>query len=390
MPSSAYARPATEAPAPLTPQVTPDESGLSALGNQAAVDQLLSSGPETSPAVALPSGLDLQSAGLSFRLPGGVALTADWNQLQTTAPTSVWITLTASSLTASFSPPLEVDAQWPASNVAWSGFTWDFASASLTRVGVESTQLGFSVTGTVRDAVAAFVQGIVTGSPLARPHYDPRTDTDLSGTLASLQEGFLADQTQPAGDLTPAQVDGFGLHATLQATTPFTSGTDEGRVTLGAGATLGLDARVVGTGATVLASAPSISSLHVTSSDLVVSAGGKPVARLRSLRIDRGGAVDVTDFEPLGTMAELGAGESLLRLFVAVVALQGGDRRALGANLQPELINGLTEAQLEQNLTAAVIALIHANHAAIPGLDLRTVLGVAPDSSSSGQASPPD
>jgi hypothetical protein len=89
---------------------------------------------------ALPEEIDLQSAGLSFVLPGPVNLTDDWNQLGTTAPTRKWVDVSRRELRVSFSPALLLDAQWPLSNVAISGFTWDFVTGRMKKVDVADTQ----------------------------------------------------------------------------------------------------------------------------------------------------------------------------------------------------------------------------------------------------------
>ena len=87
--------------------------------------------------------------------------------------------------------------------------------------------------------------------------------------------------------------------------------------------------------------------------------------------------MDVLDFEPLGTLAEVGAGESLFRLLVAVAAVRGGDARGLDADLNPRLVDGVAERQMEEALSQAVQGLVRDHHDVLPGIDLRAVLGVA-------------
>jgi hypothetical protein len=74
----------------------------------------------------------------------------------------------------------------------------------------------------------------------------------------------------------------------------------------------------------------------------------------------------------------VGAGESLLPLFGALIALERGDRRELNTSLNPDLTNGVAEQRMETALSDAVRGLVREHHDAVPGLDLRTVLGVSP------------
>lgn len=372
-------------PAPVqAPAPAPGSSPTSAAGQRqasvgnAAVAGALGAGSTIG--AQIPEQLDLQSAGLSFQLPGNTALTGDWNQLETTSRTGVYITLSPQSLQVVFSPPLVVDAQWPASNVAWSGFTWDFGRAALTRVDLESTQIGFSVAGTVHDAVAAFVQQIVGSSTLSKPGYNPLSDPNVAGTLAKLQSNF---QGRPAtgkpGNLKAGDVTGFALSAEATTRREIRAGAGSGGIVLPAGASLSLSASLAGTGADIGSRSPEVQALYFSSSNLTLESGGKPVAKLRSLRVDRGGTVDVTDFEPLGKLAEIGAGESLIRLFGLLAVVQGGADPRLAGNgdISPRIVGGIAEKQMEESLTTAVQQLVRDHHDVVPGLDLRSVLGVA-------------
>lgn len=363
---------------PPTQSATTGLAPTSAGGQRGPGNAALAGGMGPTIGENVPEQLALQNAGLSFQLPANTALTGDWNQLQTEERTGVYITLSAQNLRVVFSPALVVDAQWPASNVAWSGFTWDFARGALTQVGLESTQIGFSVTGTVHDAVAAFVQQIVASSAVAKPGYNPMADTNIAGTLAKLQSNF---QTRPAtgkpGNLKAGDVTGFALSAEASVRKEIRAGTGDGGIVMPAGASISLSASLAGDGANIASHSPEVQALYVSSSNLILESGGKPVAKLRSMRIDRGGVVDVTDFEPLGKLAEIGAGESLIRLFGLIAALKGADPRLAGnGDINPRLVNGVAEKQIEDSLTSAVQQLVRDHHDVVPGLDLRSVLGV--------------
>lgn len=382
------ATPGLDAPAPsVASPGSPDwaASMQGTLGNQALQEQLAGSpqpeAPGRSAQDQLPADVELRSAGVSFRLPGNTALTGDWNQLQTTRGTQVWMTVTRSELRVTFSPALEVDAQFPLSNVAWSGFTYDFTRGQVAHVGAENTQFAIPIAGTVREAVTDFVMRLVRGTPLGRAGYDPLADRDVAGTLRAVQGNFTAGGGGGArGDLRPSQVTDVAFNASVRTRQAVQAGTSQGGLSLPAGASIDVSVGVEGNGETLArGGVPAVRQIHLSSSDLVLSKDGEPIVRLRSLRMDRGGAVDVLDFEPLGKLRDVGAGESLIRLFAALIALEAGDPRlAANSSLEPRVVNGVAERELERSLTAAVQDLVRAHHDVVPGVDLRSVLGVEP------------
>lgn len=402
--SSTTSAPSTAAPATGAAGRSARRQG--AVGNAEVADRIGKNGPRTEgtsgtggpaastgtgsqgPAAAqdhLPRELAFEEAGLSFSLPGDVALTGGWNQLQTTAPTGVWLNVSRTQLRVSFSPALEVDAQWPLSNVAWRGFTYDFAQGRLVRVDVENTQIGIPVAGAVEDGVRDFVGRLVSGTPLTRRGYDPMADTDLGGTLQKLQSNFQGQgRSADPGDLKPQQVTNVGLSATVRTTTPIEAMSGRAGIAIPAGASITLGAMLEGNGASLATAAsrgqvPNVRGLTLSSSDLVLQRDGEPLARIRAMHVGRGGVVDVTDFEPLGRLAEVGAGESLFRLLGIALALHTGDGRLAGnGDISPRGVNGFAEKEMEKGLTTAVQSLVRENHAVIPGVDLRSLLGVEP------------
>lgn len=378
-------RPATQspAPAPSAPASAP-RGAQDSVGNAAVAAGLQSQGPGASVAESMPSQLELTRAGLHFALPAHAALTDDWNQVQTTERTGVWISCTSQALSVQFSPALEVDAQWPLSNVDIDGFSWDFTKGAVGAVHLRNTQLGIPIDGSVRSSVTQFVEGLLRGTPAGRAGYDPATDRDLAGTLGALK-GRLdrgGGTARGASGVGAAQITGVGLSAEAKLRTELRAGAGDGGVRLPAGATIALSVALAGNGETLSrGGVPNVDHLDLSSSDLVLESGGKPIARLRSLTVRRGGVVDVTDFEPLGKLAEVGAGESLLRLFGALVAMRASDAGtaqaiAQGADLRPGVVNGLAERQMEESLTSAVQGLVREHWNVIPGVDLRQVLGV--------------
>lgn len=121
--------------------------------------------------------------------------------------------------------------------------------------------------------------------------------------------------------------------------------------------------------------------MSLSSDGIELSHQGKPVAKVQQVTLKHGGALEVGRFEPLGKLREYGEVESGLRglfLLLQIGAMRGGSNPGpLQTNLDPEVVEGMAEGKIERALADAVRALITQHHDAIPGLDLRTVLGVA-------------
>jgi len=367
-------------------QATRGQSAQSLRGNAAMQDAMRASqaAPPAAPggesvADHVPGQLALEDAGLSFDLPANTALTGDWNQLQTTGRTQVWISVSADSLRVHFSPALEVDAQWPLSNVAWDGFTWSFAQGRISRVGLENTQWAISVKGTVQESITSFINGVMQGTPAGKARYNPMTDKDLAGTLRALQSNVQgAGKGGKPGNLKTADVNSFALHANAKMRQPVHFGAGAGGISMPAGASLSLGISVGGNADSLAKGGiPPVERIDLSSSDLTLESGGKPIAKLESLRVERGGVVHVDRFQALGKLADAEAGESLIRLLGVALALRGGDPRLAGnGNINPDVVDGMAAGQINKALTEAVQQLVRDHHDVIPGADLRTVLGV--------------
>lgn len=369
-------------------------SGVAAgYGNAAAQEELRArglgspAGPPANPGPLdgqMPEGLRLEDATVSFRLPAATRLAGDWSaELRTESATQVWITASRRELRISFWPEMLVDVVWPMSNVAWTGLSWDFARGDLGQVGVRNTQWAIGSAGAVREEIAKFARGVVAGTPLARPGYDPMQDPDLVATLAAVRASFERATAGPASGgrgVRTDQLDQIGLSAGVTATRDIEVGGAGGQLRLASGARLDLRVGLAGNAQALQdGQPPQVDHLDLSSTNLVLTSGGSEVARLLSVRVRRGGEVDVLEFEPLGKLREVGAGESLVRLLGWMVVLadrQIDPRVAANADLSARLTNGVAERQIEQGLTEAVRQLVNDHYDAIPGLDLRTVLGV--------------
>ncbi|MBI2569952.1 MAG: hypothetical protein HYV63_23350 [Candidatus Schekmanbacteria bacterium] len=336
----------------------------------------------------LPAPFRLEEASLSFRMPGNVELSGDWShEVRTTGPTRVWLTAERNELRATFSPPLLIDVQWPMSNVEVSGATWDFRSGRVSDVEVANTQaVAFGSEGLVRDRVEELMSSILSGSRLGRPGYDPFADADLSGSIAQVQESFQRAAHGPDAGATAAldagDLDEVGLHASVRVTEELRLGRDGGGVRIPAGSTLDFG---ISTTADVASLArgemPALSAVSVSSSGIVLEANGVAVARLQQFRILPGGTVDVQRFEPLGTLADVGAGESLVRLIGVLAAVRSGDAGVLGRSpedvLGPRITTGVAERRIEREMTDALRELVRGHRFAVPGIDLASLLRLA-------------
>lgn len=336
----------------------------------------------------VPSQVTPTQASLSFDLPGGKALTGDWNDLSTTNQTTITLTITPTGLRVNFSPALLIDAQWPVSDMEWSGLTYDFATASISSIGLADTQtVAVSAgQGTARSKISSFFISLLSGTPMAKPGYDPLTDTNPRDTLSIIKNNFMKTPSS-GGNVTAADVTNVALGASITLTSPIEEGTDEGKLAISGG--LSVRATLAGTGADLGSEQyHKVDDVTISGDSIIVKKDDKPVAQLHSFSIKNGGTVTINRMTLLGSPETAGGVESAFRLFGLIAALSGGgpgDRLAVGnsnPDLSPELTEGVVRSQIEKALGAAAVRLIRENANAIPGIDLTSVLGV-------GQILPP-
>lgn len=366
--------------APGAPVQDNEATLAAAIGNEAARDPL--AGPL---ADKLPGELELQKLGLSATIAGNTALTGNWNQLQTTSNTQVWLEISGSRLKIQFWPPLLVDAQWPMSNVEWHGLEYDFTTGQISKVSLENSQwLAFGTKGFVDDAIREWVNGLVGGTALGRPGYDPLHDPDVAGTLRSLQgnltRGSATGGGKP-GDLGPEDVSGITPSAGFRTTEEISQVTEQGGVKIPAGTGIEAFVRLQGTAEQLGASGvEQVDYVSIHSDGILLMKGNDPIAKLQSVTVLNGGQVRVDRFEPMGKLKEYGDVESGLRglfaLFQLAALREGAYTGPITTNVNPDVVNGMAEGQMEKALQDALRSLIETHHAAVPGHDLRRVLGM--------------
>jgi hypothetical protein len=332
----------------------------------------------------LPSGIGLVWAAVSFSLPGGKALTGDWNDLSTTDLTQVSLTISSTGIDLRMSPGFLIDAQWPVSDMVWRSLVYNFRTASLTSIDLESTQdLAVGAPGMASSRISAFFTTLLAGTRVATSGYDPHTDPDLVETLNAIKVNFERMPSESPGDVTASDVRSVEISTQVSFTNEIRSGTGDGGVVIPSGGNAIF--RVEFEGSAEDMSSPAtrrVRTVTIESESITLQSGGSDVARLQSLYIESGGRVSLGRFRALGGVG-VGEGlESLVRLGILVEALSHGtpsDRLALEGrtpNIGPDVVHENVRAQIEQALTRAVRELILTNCHSLPGVNLCNILGV--------------
>ena len=327
------------------------------------------------------------TAGVSFDLPGGKLLTGDWNDLSTVNPTTVTLSVSATGIDLSFDPALLIDAQWPVSDMEWSGLRYDFAGASVSSINLVSTQ-DVAVTAyqsEARGKITGFFTGLLSGTRMATPGYDPLTDPNISETLAQIRTNF---QSQPSsgGDVTAADVTRIRLFGEATISGPIQAGAGDGSISVNG--PVRVQAELEGTGADLGQTMEQGLSPHIRRLTLdgafIVRSGGEDVAQLHEISVAYGGAVTVERMTLLGRAAEAAHTEEGLRGLALILVLASGepsDRlRLSGAqpDLSAQIVPGLTRGTIQDALTQAVVEFIRQNRGLLPGLDLTSIFGITP------------
>jgi hypothetical protein len=334
----------------------------------------------------IPAQVTPVAAGVSFDLPGGKELTGAWNDLSTVNPTTVTLTVRTTGIDLSFSPALCIDAQWPVSDMDWSGLHYDFVTASVTSIDLVSTQdAAFSGgQGTARSDITTFFVGLLAGSNMATAGYDPLADPDLPGTLARIRANFTA-MPSSGGEVGAADVSHVSLFGDATVHGPVSAGAGDGSVSIDGAVHVSAELR--GTGADLAQGAtagrsPQIERLTLSGSSIIVHSGTDEVARLDTIVVAFGGQVSIERMTLLGRAAEMAGAESGVRLLGLLLVLGEGtssDRLALAGrdlpDLNAQLVPGISRALIEQALSRAVVQFIRQNSGLLPGLDLTEIFG---------------
>ncbi|MBI2910610.1 MAG: DUF4157 domain-containing protein [Chloroflexi bacterium] len=334
----------------------------------------------------MPAQTQLTSASLSLTIPGNRQLTNNWNDLSTTDPTTVRLTITPAGIQLRFSPALLIDVQWPVSDIAWSGVDYDFASGAISSIHLRSTQdVAISgAHGAARGEIGSFVSRLLAGTPIATPGYNPLADPDLAGTLQAIRANW--DREPSGADIERADVRNVEVSAEVAFEREVSAGTPAspaGGIVIPSGGRATVTVTLEGSAADLAtASAPRVRFVTIDSEEIFLRQEGRDLAKLQTIDIEQGGQVRVRRFEALGSL-RTAEGVETVGNFVGLLLLLGraspSDRLALAGrepHLEPTIVPGIARDRIETSLTEAVRRFIIENPRAIPGIDLGEVFGV--------------
>lgn len=356
-------------------------------------------GAGTAVGEAMPAQVDLRQARVGFTLPANKVLSGSWKyEARTEYATQVELAVTPSGLRISTSPSLHFDVQWPGQNMSLYSAGVDFASGqSFAEFGLEHGAGSgvFDVRDTGQTVLRGMIDRAIAGTPMARPGYNPMNDQQLISTLTRIKANFDALPTGGGGaPVTPGEVSRPRVGATLAMRTPFERAAGGAGLRIPSGGSFDVDIQGTGNLSTILAAggtgeaaaiAAGIQQIDIRSEAIQLIKGTEAVAKLQSLRVNRGGTVTLGRFEMMGSLGT-GAGiESLIRLFAGAAQLAGQgvppeiglEATARSGAAEPTLVAGLSRSMIEEGLTAAVQGLFRENRSAVPGLDLARVFGVS-------------
>jgi hypothetical protein len=234
--------------------------------------------------------------------------------------------------------------------------------------------------GTIASDTEAWVVNKLAGSGLEVAGYDPFADDLLENKLAKLGEGGSSTEGLNA----PTDLSEFNAGAEINLKDGFSELDDKKTgLVVAAGSHFSLWAQSAGSLKSAGPDVKEMKSLTVASNGITIQKEGAPVARIKKLRVDRGGTVTIEDIELLGEAKSAGDWESFLRLLAgAAKASNAGmpDDAAIahGAKeMAPALVKGLTKHEIEQKLTAAIGGLIRQNaDTEIGGMKLSKIVGM--------------
>lgn len=361
---------------------------------------MLSPAPPPAPNAAVadqvPQNVDLRSARVSFTMPAGKKLAGSFAyEARTQYATTVTLEASPTELRVWTSPGLHFDVQWPGQNMRFSSAGVNFGSGQpfanfFLEGGLGAGFIDVSERGATE--VRSMISQAIAGSAMARPGYNPMQDRDLIGTMNRIKSNFDRLPSGSGNQVGTQDLTSPTIGATLAMKTPFAQEADGAGVEIPAGGSLDVSiqgnanlARLLQAGnPQAAAMAAGIQHVSINSDAITLKHKGKPIAKLQSLRVLRGGQVTLDRFEMLGGLGAGAGFESLLRLIVGTVAMaERGVPPEIGAQVtvanggaEPELVRGVSRQMIEQGLSTAVQALLRDNRNAIPGLDLGLVFGV--------------
>jgi hypothetical protein len=319
----------------------------------------------------LPPFIDLEAAILSLGLPRCTPLrkvgVADVVTSDKTDITVLKLTLGKSGFQVDFTPSLVIKLPPPLVDMGLGGVHYEFQTGAMTPRVWHESELGIPVgKDSAIDGARGFMRGLVTGTPLAIPPYDPSADQDLILTVQQILQNL-----DGGGSSGGSIVRSISLSARLVILKEIAAELESGGFRIPAGATIKIDVDLAGTPADVKVS-PRIKRAEVDCSSLVLRQGGADLVELGRVLLLPGGVLEVNEVRPLGAVGKAAAVESLVRLFGELD--RGGSIDA--EPLQPRVVEGLVKKELEDAIRPALLQWVRENAAIASGMDLRDVLSV--------------
>jgi hypothetical protein len=319
----------------------------------------------------LPPFIDLEAAILSLGLPRSTPLrkvgVADVVTSDKTDITVLKLTLGKGGFQVDFTPSLVIKLPPPLVDMGLGGVHYDFQTGAMTPRVWHESEVGIPVgKDSAIDGARGFMRGLVTGTPLAIPPYDPSADQDLILTVQQILQNL-----DGGGSSGGSIVRSISLSARLVILKEIAEELESGGFRIPAGATIKIDVDLAGAPADVKAS-PRIKRAEVDCSSLVLRQGGADLVELGRVLLLPGGVLEVNEVRPLGAVGKVAAVESLVRLFGELD--RGGSINA--EPLQPRVVEGLVKKELEDAIRPALLQWVRDNAAIASGMDLRDVLSV--------------
>lgn len=351
----------------------------------------------------MPEGYELTDVHASISIPGNRKLGGTWKaDVSTAYPTNVTARITPTGVSVTFSPAMFVNGNgWVGlRNAEIRGAHLDFATGKV-HADVDDAR-GFTGVVSIKDNLAEMITGAVTkgvaNTPLARPGYSPTRDTDLQGSIQSVLhaiQGMVTSEPEKPASTSPVgmkEMTGPSVGGTVLAKLGGSFLQNGNGLVIAPGSSVSVDVQGDSNLAALQRSqeggvdpargldAAHVSGVHLSATDLVVQAKGKPVARLLTITLRPGGGITVDSLEPLGQLAKARNTESGFAALIALVAASQGDMRtAHGAGnyaSDPQIVDGVARQMIQDELTKSVHDLVLSNRAAVPGVDLARVLGI--------------
>jgi len=354
---------------------------------------------------ALPEGVNLDSVHASMTIPGNRKLSGGfWSgyAVKTREPTQIYVEVTHKGIRVRMSPAMYLDLNWPARDAQLRSVSLEFGK-NQPHVEVEDGG-GIGVVpldGKVRSTIGGMIADAVKGTKLTTGDYDPTQDPDLAGTMDKVMKGFVhvfegedagakTDKKPPIG---ANEMTYINAGATISLDKGASFGDGGSGISVAAHSPINLNVMAGGNAEELMAgagkdaqhaaTAANIQGVNLETSGLEVVVKGKPVARLESITLNRGGKVTIGSMTPLGKLAEAQKTEAGLSALVALLAIASRDPRGMEIangsyqNAQnPQIVDGISRAMIEKEFTDTIHKMIIQYRGAVPGIDIAAALGI--------------